>query len=99
MSLSLMVFSVLLNRINIAIKSIVKVIKLRHNRKICNLRKRHGIDKLPKTKPSKNLINNFSSYNLTDEEIQALSHGLDQFHQIQINIKLTTTSTIFIKIF
>ena len=78
MSLSLMVYSVLLNRINIAIKSRAKVIKLRHNKKICNLRKRHSTDKLSKTKAPKNIIHNFSSYGLTEEEIQALSHGLDQ---------------------
>ena len=56
-----MVYSVLLNIINIAIKSRVKVIKLRHNKKICNLRKQHGIDKLSKTKPPKNIKHNFSS--------------------------------------
>ena len=78
MSLSLMVYSVLLNRINIAIKSRVKVIKLQHNKKICNLRKRYGTDKLSETKPPKNVIHNFSSYHPTEEEIQALSHGLDQ---------------------
>ena len=43
MSLSLMVYSVLLNGIHIAIKSRVKVIKLRHNKKICSLNKRDGI--------------------------------------------------------
>ena len=78
MSLSLMVYLVLLNRINIAIKSRVKVIKLRNNKKICNLRKRHGIDKLSQTKPPKNVIHIFLSHDLTEEEIQALSHGLDQ---------------------
>ena len=73
-----MVYSVLLNRINIAIKSRVKVIKLRHIKKICNLRKRYGKDKLSETKPPKNVIHNFSSYDLTEEEIQALSHVLGQ---------------------
>ena len=77
-SLSLMVYSVLLNRINIAIKSRVKVIKLRHNKMICNLCKQHGIDKLSETKPPRNVIHNFSSHDLTEEEIQASSHGLDQ---------------------
>ena len=33
---------------------------------------------MSKTKPPKNVIHNFSSYDLTEEEIQALSHGLDQ---------------------
>ena len=55
-----------------------KVIKLRHNTKICNLRKRHGTDKLSKTKPPKNVIHYLLSYDLTGEEIQALWHGLDQ---------------------
>ena len=36
------------------IKSRVKVIKLRHNKKIYNLCKQHGIDKLSETKPPKN---------------------------------------------
>ena len=53
MPLSLMVYSVLSNRINIAIKSRVKVIKLGHNKKICYLHKQHSIDKLSKTKPPK----------------------------------------------
>ena len=95
-----MVYSVLLNIINIAIKSRVKVIKLRHNKKICNLRKQHGIDKLSKTKPPKNIKHNFSSCDLTEEEIQALSHGLDQ--HIPSNpdrSKVNTVLSIFIKMF
>ena len=56
----------------------MKVIKLRHSKKICNLCRRHGIDTLSQTKPSKNVIYNFWSYDLTEEKIQALSHGLDQ---------------------
>ena len=65
--------------INIANKSRMKVMKLWHNKKICNLRKRHGIDKSSETKPQKNMIHNFSSYEITEEEIQALSHGLGQY--------------------
>ena len=33
---------------------------------------------MSKTKPPKNVKHNFSSYDLTEEEIQVLSHGLDQ---------------------
>ena len=72
------VHSVLLSRINIAIKSRVKVLKLRHNKKICNLQKQHGVDKLSKTKTPKNVIHNFLLYDLTEEEIQTLSYGLDE---------------------
>ena len=36
------------------------------------------VDKLSKAKPPKIIIHNFSSYDITEEEIQALSHGLDQ---------------------
>ena len=97
MSLSLMVYSVLLNRINIAIKSIMKVIKLRHNKKICNLRKWHGIDKLSKIKPPKNVMHNFLSYDLTEEENQALSHGLDK--NIPSNPDTYKILSIFIKMF
>ena len=99
MSLSLMVYSVLLNTINIAIQSRVKVIKLRHNKKICNLRKQHGIDKLSKTKPPKNVIHNFSSYDLTEEEIQALSHGLDRIPSNPDRSKVNTALSIFVKMF
>ena len=42
LSSSLMVYSVLLSRINIAVKSRAKVIKSRHNKKIHNLPKRNG---------------------------------------------------------
>ena len=73
-----MLYSALLNRINVSIRSTVKVIKLRHNKNICNLRKRHGIDKLSKTNSPKNVIHNSSLYDLLEEEVQALSHGLDQ---------------------
>ena len=48
------------------------------------------MDKLSKTKPPKNIIHNFSSYDLTEEEIKALSNGLDQHipsnpHRYKIN--------------
>ena len=78
MPLSMIIYSVLLNKINIDIRSRMKVIKLRHNKKICNLRKKHGIDKLSYNKIPKNIIHNFSTYDLTKDEIQALSYGLDQ---------------------
>ena len=77
-SLSMIIYSVLLNKINIAITSRMKVIKLHHNKKICNLRKKHCIDKLPYNKIPKNIIHNFSTYDLTKDEMQALSYGLDQ---------------------
>ena len=51
--------------------------KSRHNKKIYNLHKQHVMDKLSNTKPPENAIHNFSSNDLTEEEIQALSHGLD----------------------
>ena len=74
----MIIYSVLLNKMNIAIRSRMKVIKLRHNKQICNLRKRHGIDKLSHNKIPKNIIHNFSTYDLTKDEIQALSYCLDQ---------------------
>ena len=77
-SLSMITYSVLLNKTNIAIRSRMKVIKLRHNKKICNLRKKPGIDKLSYNKIPKNIIHNFSTYDLTKDEIQALSYGLHQ---------------------
>ena len=95
-----MVYLVLLNRINIAIKRRVKVIKLGHNKKMCNLRKRHRTDKLPKTKAPKNVTLNFSSYDPTEEEIQVLSHGLN--HHILSHPrrhKINTGFEFFIKIF
>ena len=60
---------------------------------IFNLRKRHGLKKLYKTKPSKNATYKLSSYDLTDEEIQVLLHDLDQ------HIPSTPTLNIFVKIF
>ena len=65
-----------------------------------NLRKRHWIHKLPKTKAPKNVIHNFLSYDPTEEEIQALSHGLDQ-HILSHpgRHKINTGFEIFIKIF
>ena len=51
--------------------------KSQHNKNIYNLRKRHGMDTLSNTKPPENVIHNFSPNDLTEEEIQALSNGLD----------------------
>ena len=77
-TLSMIIYSVLLNKISTAIRSRMKVIKLCHNKKIRNLCKKHGIDKLSYNKIPKNIIHNFSTYDLTKDKMRALSYGLDQ---------------------
>ena len=99
MSLLLKVFSVLLKRINIAIKTRVKVIRLRHNKKICNHCKRHSINKLSKSKSPNNRIRNFLSCLQKRRFKLYCMVEINIFHQIQIDDKSTQTLKIFIKIF
>ena len=64
-SLSVIVYNTLLNQINIAVKSRIKVIKLRHGRKLHNLKlKQETTNYVDERKQSyiKHTVHNFSSY-------------------------------------
>ena len=89
-SLSVIVYNTLLNQINIAVKSRIKVIKLRHGRKLHNLKlKQETTNYVDERKQSyiKHTVHNFLiiSYVISNEEYTALSFGLD--HQIPAKSK------------
>ena len=74
------VYNALLHQINIAVKSRIKVIKLRHGKKFYNLKlKQETTNYVDKRNRSyiKHTVHNFSSHVLSSEEYAALSFGLD----------------------
>ena len=67
-------------QVNIAVKSRIKVIKLRHGKKLHNLKlkqKRTNYVDGRKRSYIKHTVHNFSSYVLSNEEYNVLSFGLD----------------------
>ena len=78
-ALSMLVYTTLLHRINIAVKSRIKSIAKRHEKKLSKFKKRQQKSDIKnRIQVSKNTIHNFSSYTLSDDEIMALNYGLDQ---------------------
>ena len=79
-SLSVIVYNALLHQINIAVKSRIKVIKLRHGKKRHNSKLKQEttnyVDEL-KLSYIKHTVDNFSSYVFSNEEHTALSFGID----------------------
>ena len=78
-ALPTLVYTTLLYRLNVAVKSRIKSIAKRYERKLSKFRKhQQKSDIKRRVKVSKNVINNFSSYTLSEDEIMALNYGLDQ---------------------
>ena len=78
-SLSVVVHNAFLHQINIAVKSRIKVIKLRQGKKLHNLKlKQETTNYVDERKQSyiKHTVHNFSSYVMSNEEYTALSFGL-----------------------
>ena len=76
----MIVYNALLHQINIAVKSRIKVIKLRHGKKLHNLKlKQETTNYVDERKQSyiKDTVHNFPSYVMSNEEYTALSFGLD----------------------
>ena len=74
-----LIYSTLIHKINIAVRSRSNAVSKRHDKKLFNLRKQEYQRSLnDEEKQSKNIIHNFSSYSLTKEEVEALSYELDQ---------------------
>ena len=74
------VYNALLHQINIAVKSRTKVIKLRHGKKLYNLKlKQETTNYVDERNCSyiKHTVHNSSSHVLSNEEYAALSFGLD----------------------
>lgn len=81
--MSTIIYNTVIHQINIAVKSRIKAITLRHEKKFKNLKERnnkHNDD--PKRNYLKHTVHNFSSYVLSDDESTALSFGRD--HHIPI---------------
>ena len=78
--LSVIVYNALLHQINIAVKSRIKIIKLRHEKKLHDLKlKQETANYVDERKQSyiKHTAHNFSSYVMSNEEYITLSFGLD----------------------
>ena len=85
-TVSLIILNTCFHQINIALKSKLKKITKRHDTKLINLRRQQhkstfGIT----TTYVKNTDHNFSSYQLFNDELTALSYGLDHHISSKVN--------------
>ena len=85
-TVSLIILNTYFHQINITLKSKLKKITKRHDTKLINLRRQQhestfGIT----TTYVKNTLHNFSSYQLSNDELTALSYGLDHHIPSKIN--------------
>ena len=94
LSLSTILYSALLHRINIAIISRSIAISRKHKKKILNLQ--HKQQKCYNSNVSytpKEVVHNFSSYVVSQEEHEALSHGLE--HHMPSKVTRNSVNTEF----
>ena len=78
LSLSLLVYSALLHKINIAVKSRLTAISFKYKKKLMNLQKKQQEHKKrAAVYVPKEVVHNFSSYKISKEEHEALSYSLD----------------------
>ena len=90
--LGLFLYKVLIREINHVIKSRYKAIKSRHEMKLQKFWTAQKREKnISKQVLLKGIVHNFSSYNLRQEEDEALSYGLD--HHIPTNIDINNIKT------
>ena len=79
-SLRVLIYSALLRKISDIIRSKQKAVTMRHEKKLINLRKwQHTYRVNTNTQFLKKVVHNFSSYNLSGNEIKALPFELDQY--------------------
>ena len=91
-ALPVLVYTTLLHRINIPVKSRIKSIAKRHEKKLAKFRKcQQKSDIKNRIQVSKNTIHNFSSYTFSDDEIMALNYGLDQHIPYPVNYNSINT--------
>ena len=87
-NLSLIIFNTVLHQIRVAVKSRLKNISKRHENKLFNLRKQQQFKQRSNEKFNnyiKSNVHNFSSYQLSDDELTALSYGLDHHIPNKLN--------------
>ena len=101
-SLGLILFNAIIKKTNVAVKSRIKTITYRHEKKLNNLRKLQQNYVYTKTKQHhvRQIIYTFTSYVLSRDEEIALSYGLDQHIPSNLNrLILKLNSNNFIKDF
>ena len=92
--LNIVVYHTSLHQINIVVKSRLKAIGKRHAKKLPKFNNRQNKTERQEPKPiPKNVAHNFSSYTLSNDELVALSYGLD--HQIPIRNNRSNITTEF----
>ena len=92
--LGLFLYNALLHKVSLAVKSRQKAILKCHENKLIKFRKNQNIvPENHKTSFAKCIAYNFSSYDLSDAEITALSYGLDT--HIPTNTNSNTIATEF----
>ena len=85
-AVSVIILNTCFHQINIALKSKLKIITKRHETKLINLRRQQhkstfGIT----TTYVQNIVHNFSSYQLSNDELTALLYGLDHHIPFKVN--------------
>ena len=90
-ALLMLIYTMLLHRINLAVKSRIKSIAKRYEKKLSKFRKRQQMSDIKSCiQVSKNAKHNFSSYTLSDDEIMALNYGLDEHVSYTVIPKYST---------
>ena len=87
-NLSLIILNTVLQQIRVAVKSRLKNISKRYENKIFNLRKQQQFNQRSNEKVNnyiKSTVHNFSSYQLSDDKLIALSYDLDHHIQNKLN--------------
>ena len=93
-ALPMLVNTMLLHQINVAVKRRIKSISKRHERKFSKFKKhQQKSDIKGRIEVSKNVIHNFSSYRLSDDEIMAFNYGLD--HHVPYTVNYNSINTEF----
>ena len=83
-----------MHRINVAVKSRIKLIAKRHKKKLSKFRKpQQKSDIKSRIQITKNTIHNFSPYTSSDDEIMELNYELDQ--QIPYTVNYNSINTEF----
>ena len=83
-SLGLILYNTLIYQNNKAVDSRLKVISLGHNNKLIRLREQENKPRNDEqTKIHRQVVHNYSTYTLSDEEDEALSFGLDTTFQLK----------------
>ena len=100
-SVSLVLFHLVIHQVPTAVKSKIKCIKFRHEKKLDQFRQRQlKLYRNDFRHYIKNTIHKFSSYVRSSNEVLALAYGLEQY--IPVKLKKHTIKTefeVFIKVY